>query len=73
MGVVFLKLPADDLITSCFCADSLHLSTAAYIHSAMARQRATQLKDASKKVRKESLRVSREFDAIELTPLTQRS
>lgn len=76
MRTISLKLPEDVLETSRRCADSLHLSMAAYIRRAvedMNRQapallRARWLAEASKKVREESLRVNREFAAIERTP-----
>lgn len=76
MGAISLKLPEDVLETSRRCADTLHLSRAAYIRRAiehMNRQteailRAKRLAEASKKVRKESMRVNREFAAIEQTP-----
>ncbi len=76
MGAISLKLPEDVLEASRRCADTLHLSRAAYIRQAikhMNRQtqailRARRLTDASKKVRKESLRVNREFAAVEQTP-----
>jgi hypothetical protein len=76
MGTISLKLPEDVPEQSRRCADTLHLSMAAYIHRAvehMNRQapallRARRLAEASKKVRKESLRVNREFAAIERTP-----
>jgi hypothetical protein len=76
MGAISLKLPEDILETSRRCADTLHLSRAAYIRRAIERMnrhtqallRAKRLADASKKVRKESLRVNREFAAIEQAP-----
>ena len=76
MGVISLKLPKDVLETSRRCADMLHLSRAAYVRRAvecMNRQtqaliRAPRLAEASKKVRKESHRVNREFAAIERNP-----
>jgi predicted transcriptional regulator len=76
MGAISLKLPEDVLETSRRCADTLHLSRAAYIRRAiehMNRQtqallRAKRLAEASKKVRKESMRVNREFAAIEQAP-----
>ena len=76
MGVISLKLPMDVLKTSRRCADILHLSMAAYICQAVERMnrqtqpllRARRLAEASKKVRKESLRVNREFAAMERTP-----
>ena len=76
MGTISLKLPEDVLETSRRCADILHLSMAVYIRRAVERMngqapvllRARRLAEASKKVRKESLRVNREFAAIERTP-----
>ena len=76
MGAISLKLPEDVLEASRRCADTLHLSRAAYIRRAVVRMnrqmqalfRAKRLAEASKKVRKESLRVNREFAAIERTP-----
>jgi len=73
MRVISLNLPEDILETSRRCADTLHLSRAAYIRRAiecMNRQteallKAKRLADASKKVRKENMRVNREFAAIE--------
>ena len=73
MGAIFLKLPEDVLITSRLCAEALHLSTTAYIRRAIKRMnrqtltllRAKKLAEASIKVRKESLRVNREFAAFE--------
>lgn len=73
MGTISLRLPEDVLKASRRCAEMLHLSRAAYIRRAvehMNRQtqalvRARRLAEASKKVRKESLRVDREFAAIE--------
>jgi predicted transcriptional regulator len=76
MGAISLKLPEDILETSRRCAETLHLSRAAYIRRAIERMnrqtetvlRARRLTEASKKVRKESMRVNREFAAIERTP-----
>ena len=76
MVAISLKLPQDVLETSRRCADTLHLSRAAYIRRAIERMnrqtqallRAKRLADASKKVRKESMRVNREFAAIEQDP-----
>ena len=73
MGIISLKLPQDVLETSRRCADTLHLSQAAYIRRAIERMnrktqallRAKRLADASKKVRKESMRVNRKFAATE--------
>jgi len=72
MRAMLLKLPENVLTTNRFYANSLHLSTAAYIRCAIERMnrqtqallRARRLAEASKKVRKESLRVNREFAAI---------
>jgi predicted DNA-binding protein len=72
MGAISLKLPEEVLETSRRCADTLHLSSAAYIRRAiehMNRQteallRARRLAEASKEVRKESMRINREFAAI---------
>ena len=76
MGAISLKLPEDVLETSRRCAETLHLSRAAYIRRAvehMNRQtqaliRARRLAEVSKKVRKETLRVNREFAAVEQDP-----
>jgi hypothetical protein len=76
MGAILLKLPEDVLEASRRCADTLHLSRAAYIRRAVERMnrqtqalvRAMRIAVASKKVRKESLRVNREFAAIERDP-----
>lgn len=75
MGAILLKLPEDVLEASCRCADTLHLSRAAYFRCAIERMnrqtqtilRARRLAEASKKVRKESLRVNREFAAVDQT------
>ena len=73
MGAMSLKLPEDVLEASRLCADTRHLSRVAYIRRAIERMNrqtkallmAKRLVEASKKVRKESLRVNREFAAIE--------
>ena len=73
MGTISLKLSEDVLETSRRCADALHLSRDAYIRRAVERMnrqtlalvRARRLVELSKKVRKESLRVNREFAAFE--------
>lgn len=78
MGTILLKLPEHMLEISYRCARTLHLPISAYFrqaiermnHETQAQLRSERLAKASKKVRKESLRVNREFDAIELTPLT---
>ncbi|HWF61172.1 MAG TPA: hypothetical protein VN666_12795 [Nitrospira sp.] len=75
MGAISLKLPEDVLEASRRCAETLHLSRTAYIRRAIERMnrqtqailRARRLAEASKKVRKESLRVNREFAAVEQT------
>jgi predicted transcriptional regulator len=76
MGAISLKLPDDVLEASRRCADTLHLSRAAYIRRAVERMnrqtqalvRARRLAEASKKVQKESMRVNREFEAFERDP-----
>jgi len=76
MGAISLKLPDDLLENSRRYATTLHLSRAAYIRHAIERMnretqaqiRARRLAEASRKVRKESLRVAREFAAIEHDP-----
>jgi predicted transcriptional regulator len=76
MGAISLKLPEEILEASRRCANTLHLSRSAYIRRAIERMnrqteaflRAKRLADASKKVRKESMRVNRAFAAIEQDP-----
>lgn len=76
MGAISLKLPDDLLKTSEQCAETLKLSRAEYIRRALAkmnretyaRLRATRLAEASKKVRRESMRINAEFAAIERDP-----
>jgi predicted transcriptional regulator len=73
MNTVSLKLPDDLMETSKRCAEMLNMSRAAYIRRAIermnretrARLRAKQMAEASKKVRKESMRVNADFAAIE--------
>ena len=73
MGAILLKLPDDLVETSRRCATALGVSRAAYIRRAIerlnretrARIRAKRLAEASRKVRKESMRVNAEFAAIE--------
>jgi len=75
MGAISLKLPEDVLESSRCCANVLHLSLAIYINQAVKRMnrqtlallRARRLAEASKVVRKESIRVNREFAAIDRT------
>ncbi len=76
MGAISLKLPDDLLETSGRCAEALRLSRAAYIRRAVERMnrqtraqlRAKRLAEASRKVRKESMRVNAQFAAIERDP-----
>lgn len=73
MRVISLKPPEYLLETSRHCASTLRLSRAAYIrcaiermnHQTLAQLRAKRLTEASKTVRKESLRINREFAAID--------
>jgi predicted transcriptional regulator len=79
MGAISLKLSDDLLETSKQCAETLKLSRAEYIRRALvrmnretcARLRATRLGEASKKVRRESMRINAEFAAIERDPDAQ--
>jgi len=76
MEAISLKLPEDLLEASRRCAHVLHVSRAAYIRRAIERMnqdtraqlRAERLAAASKKVRKESMKVNAEFEAIETEP-----
>ncbi len=76
MPAISLKLPDDLLEDSGRCANALRLSRAAYIRRAVERMnrdtrallRAKRLAEASRKVRKESLRVNAEFAAFERGP-----
>ncbi|MBI4573572.1 MAG: CopG family transcriptional regulator [candidate division NC10 bacterium] len=76
MGAISLKLPDDLLEMSKRCAEALRISRAAYIRRAVERMnrqtraqlRAKRLAEASRKVRKESMRVNAEFAAIERDP-----
>lgn len=76
MKIISLQMPEKLLKTTCLCAKSLHILQATYIRAAierMNRQTQAQLRNkrltkASKKVRKESLRINREFAAIENAP-----
>ena len=73
MEMIFLQMPDELLKTTRQCAKSLHVSRATYIRCAIERMNrqtqallwAKRLAEASKKVRKESMRVNREFAAIE--------
>lgn len=76
MSAISLKLPDDLLDASRECAEALKLPRAEYIRRAIqrmnretqARLRARRLADASRKVRRESLKVNAEFAAIERAP-----
>jgi len=76
MEAISLKLPDDLLERSARNANALHLSRAEYIRRAIERMnrevsaslRAKRLAEVSRKVRKESMRVNREFAAIERDP-----
>ena len=71
-----LQMSEELLKTTRRCAKSLHVSRVTYIRYAIERMnrqtqaqlRAQRLAKASKKVRKESSRVNREFAAIEMPP-----
>lgn len=73
MAAISLKLPEDLLETAGRCAEALQLTRAEYIRRALeqmnrdtrAQLRARRLRDASWKVRGESMRVNEEFEAIE--------
>lgn len=73
---ISLKLPEDLLETSERCAKALGIPRAEYIrraiermnHDAEARARAERMAAASRKVRKESMRVNAEFARIERDP-----
>jgi metal-responsive CopG/Arc/MetJ family transcriptional regulator len=76
MTAISLKLP-EALLQDCReCAEALKLPRAEYIRRAIermnretrARVRARRLADASRKVRRESLKVNAEFAAIERDP-----
>jgi len=76
MGAISLKLPDSLLEASRRCAEALRLSRAEYIRRAIermnretsARLRAKRLAELSRKVRRESMRVNAEFEAIERLP-----
>ena len=73
MPAISLKLSEDLLSLSGECAAALRLSRAEYIRQALermnsdtrARMRADRLRAASRRVRRESMRVNAEFDAVE--------
>jgi metal-responsive CopG/Arc/MetJ family transcriptional regulator len=76
MESISLKLPQDLLQTSDRCAKALGVPRAEYIRRALekmnrdaeTRARAERMARASRKVRKESMRVNSEFAAIERDP-----
>jgi hypothetical protein len=76
MAAVSLKLPDDLLEKSGHYAQALRMPRAAYIRRAIERMnqetraklRAKRLAEASRRVRKESMRVNAEFAAIERNP-----
>ncbi len=73
MPLISLKLPEHLLTTSNECAADLQLSRAEYIRQAVermnrytrARLRADRLQAVSRRVRRESMRINAEFDALE--------
>jgi len=76
MKGISLKLPDELIENSRKCAAAVRLSRAAYIRRAiermnretLARVRAQRMAEASRKVRKESMRVNEEFAAFERDP-----
>jgi hypothetical protein len=76
MEMLSLEMPEELLKTTRRCAKFLHVSRATCIRCAIERMnretqaqlRAKRQAKASKKVRKESMRVNREFAAIEQAP-----
>ena len=76
MKTISLKLPEDLEEASRRCAESLRLSRAAYIRLAVermnqemkTRERARRLAEVSRRVRTESMRINKEFSAIERDP-----
>jgi metal-responsive CopG/Arc/MetJ family transcriptional regulator len=76
MESISLKLPQDLLETSDRCAKALGVARAEYIRRALermnreaeARARAERMARASRKVRRESMRVNAEFAAIDRDP-----
>ena len=76
MAAISLKLPDHLLVSSQRYAHTLRVSRAAYIRRAIEQMnretliqlRAKRLAEVSKKVRKESLRVARQFAVIERDP-----
>lgn len=76
MAAISLKLPDELLATSGRCAGALKLSRAAYIRHAVERMnketeaaiRARRIAEVSRRVRRESMKVNREFSRIEHAP-----
>ena len=76
MPAISLKLPDDLLDASGRCASALKLSRSAYIRRAVERMnrethaalRARRLAEASRKVRRNSMKVNAEFAAFERAP-----
>lgn len=76
MAAISLRLSDDLLDSSRKCAEALHLPRAEYIRRAIermnretrARVRARRLADASRRVRRESVKVNAEFAAIDRDP-----
>ena len=76
MTSISLKLPENLIKASTSCAEALRISRAEYIRRALelmnretkAMIHAKRLVNASKKVRKESMRVNAEFSALEENP-----
>lgn len=76
MGSISLKLPDDILRKSSECAEAVRLSRAEYIRRAIDRMnretesriRADRMAKASRKVRKESMKINAEFSAIDDNP-----
>ena len=73
MAAISLKIPEELLEASGRCAEALQVTRAEYIRRALeqmnrdtrARLRARRLRDASHKVRGESMEVNAEFDRVE--------
>ena len=73
MAAISLKLPEDLLEASGRCAEALQLTRAEYIRRALEQMnrgtrehlRARRLREASRKVRGESMRVNAEFSAVD--------
>lgn len=76
MTTVSIRLPDDLLKETDKCAHEMHIPRAEYIRRAIeslnveatAKQRRSRIMEASRRVRKESMRINAEFDAIEDAP-----